>query len=535
MSASPVSIRSTEALAVGTVVWSDRGQLRVTAIAKATFTLLPSSVAAAMPLAKPLPLESSETHHDDNPGRSVRSVSDLAPQLTTVDVTLRGHARAPRGQPTSELVARLAIFRDGAALFDKRLRVVGDRVGDGVKPFEAMPLTYERTFGGIGCQDNPLGVGFGSSRQQPNLLDLRAADRVACFAPISRSWPARKLLLRNEQRKALDRPIPEIPEGLDWGYYQCAPLDQRLARLTGGEELRLEGMSADAPLLVCKLPLFDAKASFWGLLLDPREAHVVPLVADTLAIDVDAGQCSVTFRASVPVASEGALAAIRAAAALGLNGAAPEWPPPPAESASPRATPAAWPAPLDAEEEHYARTVALAGGFLPPPPISREATIAHDVARPKRKTMPFSLHARREAESPSAPAPLPGAPWGPPIAPPAQARPVSAKQNRTATLHADDLRPPPSPAAPETPPPVPPPPAFVAPKAPVLAEPSAPQPPAPVAAPPAPVAPPRDPYGQAVPWASGPRNEAPAETPPTAPTPEPERPALNLYKKFSGR
>lgn len=540
MSGSAVSIRATEALAVGTLVWSDRGQLRITAIAKATFTLLPGAV---MPLARPSPLESSERHHDDNPGRSVCSVSDLAPQLAAVDVTLQGHARAPRGKPTTELVARLAISRDGATLLDKRLRVVGDRVGDQVKPFEAMALTYERAFGGIGNQDNPLGVGFGSSRKQPNLVDLRAPERVACFAPISRSWPGRKLLLRMEQRKALDRPIPEIPEGLDWAYYQCAPADQRLARLTGGEELRLEGLNADVPTLVSTLPRFEAKASFWGLLLDPAEAHVVSLVADTLAIDVDAGQCSVTFRGSAPVASESLLAAVRVAAALGLEGAAPDWPAPPAEPRGGPAAPAAWPPALDEEQEHYARTVALSGGLLPPLPVSREATMAHDVARPKRKTMPFSLHARREAEPAAPPAAPPGAPWGPPA--PGRVRPPSAKQNRTATLHTDDLPPVPAPAAPVAPPPAPPPPAFVPPEARGWVEPSAlpaesaperPAPaPAPAPTPSAPAAPPKDPYGQAVPWASGPRDERAGAPPPPPPTPEPERPLVNLYKKFSGR
>lgn len=541
MLASPVSIRSREQLACGTLVWSDRGQLRVTAIAKATFALVASGV---MPITAPLALETTETHHDDSPGRSIRSVSDLAPQLGQVDVVLRGHARAPRGKPTTELVARLALSRDGAWLLDKRVRIVGNRVGDQTRAFESMALTYEKAFGGIGYAENPLGVGYGSSPQRPNLVDPRSAERVACFAPISRYWAARKLLVRGDQRKGLERPIVEIPDGFDWGYYQSAPADQRIDRLTGGELLRLEGMSADFPELVCTLPLFEVKASFRGLFTDPEEPHTVALVADTLSIDVDAGTCAVTFRASVPVASEGALARVRAAVAMGLNGGRLEWPEPPAGGRSPLAAPADWPAPAEADQDHYARTIALASGFLPSALPARDATIAHDVARPKLKTMPFRLHPRREAESPQTPAPLPGAPWGAPAAAPVP--PPKTGQNRTATLHAEDLRPPPPGGAPKPPPPAPPPRVVTPPEtvpaglpaprhaAPVPPPPAPAPPPPPAAAAPPPAAAPKDPYAQSVPWASGPRDERPPATPPPAPTAEPERPKLNLYKKFSG-
>ena len=187
---SPVPIRSAPALATAAVVWSVRGHLRLTVIAKATFAIVPG---ATLRLVAPLPIETTDVHNDGNPGRSVRAVSELVPHLPAVDVTLVGEAR-PQGAPATHVVARLALFRERTALLDKQIHVFGQESGDTVAPFKSMPLTYERAYGGIGFQDNTLGRGVSASDPKPNLRDPRDPRKVACFAPISPSWPARKRL-----------------------------------------------------------------------------------------------------------------------------------------------------------------------------------------------------------------------------------------------------------------------------------------------------------------------------------------------------
>ena len=78
---------------------------------------------------------------------------------------------------------------------------------------------------------------------------------MACFAPISRGWPARKLLLSNELRRALERPIPEIPPELDRRYFHAAPPELRLERLLGGEHLLFEGLHPALPAIRSRLPI----------------------------------------------------------------------------------------------------------------------------------------------------------------------------------------------------------------------------------------------------------------------------------------
>ena len=86
---------------------------------------------------------------------------------------LVGRAWAPEGQAVAQSWVRLAI-----AEREKTLRIWGDRTWreDGTptapEPFEAMPLVWERAFGGIqqlperilAEERNPVGVGFAGAR-----------------------------------------------------------------------------------------------------------------------------------------------------------------------------------------------------------------------------------------------------------------------------------------------------------------------------------------------------------------------------------
>ena len=89
---------------------------------------------------------------------------------------------------------------------------------------------YEKAFGGPGCRDNPVGVGILDGDVPPNLFFAHDPKRVACFAPISRWWPARSALVPAPARAALDMPLPEILPGFDLRYFHAAPEDQRAAR-----------------------------------------------------------------------------------------------------------------------------------------------------------------------------------------------------------------------------------------------------------------------------------------------------------------
>ncbi len=331
-----VDITALGASAVETVLWQMAGRLHVTVVVKASFAF---TLDAAMTRIDAEEIFRAEVHHNKNPMRSVRATGDLAPFQPLADVVLTGHACAPSGTTVESLSVRLVVFRE-RPLIDKTLHIRGDAPGAETVPFDRIPLMYERAFGGIGWEDNPLGVGAGAatSAKLPNVIDPVEPKRVAGFGPLSRGWPIRKRLLGAADRKALDRPIAEVPAGFDWAYYQSAPIDQRTEYLTGNEWIVIDGMNPEYAHIQSYLPAARGLARVYGV-ADGGAGHPLTLVADTLRIDADALVCSVTWRGSFPVQSEDALAAVRIFAGVESTGHPLEWPAP--IGAAPSATPAA--------------------------------------------------------------------------------------------------------------------------------------------------------------------------------------------------
>jgi hypothetical protein len=181
---------------------------------------------------------------------------------------------------------------------------------------------YERAYGGIGFEENPLGTGAGASAGSPNLFDPKEPQRVACFAPMSRAWPARRRLASRERRKAMEGPVAEIPAQLDWSFFQSAPLDQRIDYLEGDERVVVAGCHPQQRVVDSQLPWARAAAVVYGL---PGGGHVPSLVADTLRIDADAMTCSVTWRGSFP-APEAPDAVLQILAGVETRGQPIPWP-----------------------------------------------------------------------------------------------------------------------------------------------------------------------------------------------------------------
>lgn len=380
------------------VVWRLDGELRLTIIAKASFVIVPEQ---PMALAEPEPIVTAEVHHGNSVARSIRLSTENAPRVPRTDVILTGHACAPEGQPTRWIPARLAVFRE-RALLDKTIYVYGDDAGN--VPFERVPLVYERAHGGLGFRDNPLGTGILELSSRPNLVHPERADEVACFAPISRTWPARRRLLGAEVRKAAEAASPEIHAGFDWSYFQVAPLDQRIDGLHGDEWLVLEGMSATNPRVRSRLPSARAEARLFGLPGTPDGAPLA-LIADTLRVDADRMGCFVVWRADIAVPSEEALAGLRVVVGVETEQLAIQWPeardtPDAPEIADPETDVIE----LDAEALVPLSTVTLEGT----PPAKEEAP---------RPVVPFIAGTSSVLAAPSsAPRPLPRARFGETVA-----------------------------------------------------------------------------------------------------------------------
>ncbi|MDI1445992.1 DUF2169 domain-containing protein [Polyangium sp. 6x1] len=307
------------ASAATAIAWRAAGQLHLTVIAKATFAFVPD---ADMQRADPQPILRAEVHHGNNPSRSVRFTTDVAPYLGRADVLFTGHAYAPPERAAQPLPLRLAVFDGTRPLFDKRL-VAHEKAG-----FQRMPVVYERAWSGALGEENPLGITPGAG--EASITDPGAPLRPAGFGPIARAWPARKRLLGATPRKALEGAIAEIPDVFDWSYFQAAPPDQRTMFLRGDEWIVLEGLSPTRPRVATRLPGARGVVRIFGLSpFGVPEGHPLDLMADTLRIDGDEQRCTLVCRRSFPLAAgEAALAAARLVAGIEVAGEALVWPDP---------------------------------------------------------------------------------------------------------------------------------------------------------------------------------------------------------------
>lgn len=212
------------------------------------------------------------------PGKSsLLYESDLVHMKPTTDVILHGHAYAPEGKRANQVDVTLRV---GDVV--KTLRIFGDRYwGQGLldvtlsdpQPFEKMPISYERAFGGEDLKTgnsnvhswesrNPVGTGYVT--EQRNIIGQRAPnienskslikswnDRPcpAGFGPIAGHWSPRIELAGTYDEKWKKERFPLFPDDFNDRFYLCAPEDQQLrGYLRGGEPVELYNLTPEGTL-----------------------------------------------------------------------------------------------------------------------------------------------------------------------------------------------------------------------------------------------------------------------------------------------
>ncbi|WP_438035925.1 DUF2169 family type VI secretion system accessory protein [Sorangium sp. So ce204] len=298
-------------LPVASKLWRPRpGAFALTIVCKATFALRPGTSPLAAVQVNPF---EADVAWEDGRG-SLRAASDLAPFKRRVDVVVVGHAHAPRGEPVTSLVARVAVGETR-----KAVEVHGDRwwMPDGsftkAAPFTRMPLRWERAAGGPGTW-NPAGLPESVSpdaagpRPAPNLTPVGAALRSAIgpippagLGPIAPAWPERSAHLgRHAAVFRHDRWAEQpLPADIDAAYFNVAPADQQANQVRAGERIELEHLHPAHPHLTTALEEVTPLATVRRAGGAPQELQ---LRCDIVVIDTDAAICTLTWRAIVHLA-----------------------------------------------------------------------------------------------------------------------------------------------------------------------------------------------------------------------------------------
>jgi hypothetical protein len=257
---------------------------------------------------------------------SLKTASEMMLVKPATDVLLRGLAHAPGGKATQVDVS----LRVGP--IQKTIRVFGDRVWEqGVlgykasepKPFDRIPLVYERAFGGTDPQPidgskveyeprNPIGRGLvpRNSRVQqdglplPNLEDpshlirsLKDRPTPAGFGPIPGHWEPRKSYAGTYDEAWTTSRAPYLPLDFNRRFFQVAPPGQIAeGYLKGGEPVEIRNATPSGRLSF-PLPICSPELVFH---FDGRDHRHVPNL-DTVSIDPESGRLWMIWRTCLVV------------------------------------------------------------------------------------------------------------------------------------------------------------------------------------------------------------------------------------------
>ncbi|MDC0677169.1 DUF2169 domain-containing protein [Sorangium atrum] len=349
--------------AAATVCFRLRGRLHVTVVVKATFALVPEG---RMSLVAPDPIAAEE--QPDPSGQRLQVASDLAPYLDPCGVVVTGHAELPPGFSSPHAMVRLTVVQDGQLRIDKQAQLDG------------------------------------SARVGP----ARSHVRIDGLGPLPRTSPLRSRLLGAVDARRVHGALLDIPEGLDWSYFQAAPMDQRIPALRGDEWIVLGGMMAQRPKLRTQLPEARGVARLYRQkLASPRAGEPISLRADTAHIDVDRRRCSVVWRGHAPV-EEAEIESLRVLAGVELPGQPIAW-------ADPFAAGGASAAPSGSASQQNPKAITLDGTSQLSPEDAARLVAA--VATPFSATRGLSEPARSVTPAASQPTVAPRAAAAPPARP----------------------------------------------------------------------------------------------------------------------
>ena len=109
----PLDTHGLELAACGARLWRGPRTRHLTVVVKQLVELVQGGRAKLVPGAE---IVAKDRHYRQLPSRSVEAASDLAPYLQRCDVTLKGHAHAPPGQPAAMRSTVTCFLKRGTTL-----------------------------------------------------------------------------------------------------------------------------------------------------------------------------------------------------------------------------------------------------------------------------------------------------------------------------------------------------------------------------------------------------------------------------------
>ena len=184
------------------------------------------------------------------------------------EVLVTGSAHPPGGAAAATTVR----VRIGSV--DKRVHVIGDRRWEDdamsrPEPFEAMPLGWDRSFGGPGFAKNPAGRGWRrgggeTASKLPNLEgtagligDVDDAPEPVGLGALDETWADRASRRGTYDARWLETAFPGLAADIEWTYFNTAQPDQWIdGWFRGDEPYALEHLHPTRARIEAALPGF---------------------------------------------------------------------------------------------------------------------------------------------------------------------------------------------------------------------------------------------------------------------------------------
>lgn len=296
--------------------FEETGRPVVVPIIKGSFRIQPGAPLALAEKQAAVCLAGERTDGGPAGHSSWRHEPELAFTKLATDLVLLGHAHAPR-RGTTQLDVQLRVGPLATSV-----HVVGDRTWDRPepRPFETLPLVYERAYGGWdrtsadpslhACEPrNPVGVGFKSKHTRklpghwalPNLETPGAPVlaggpqlRPLGLGFIGADWQPRRALAGTYDEVWQKTRAPRLPQDFDRRFFNAASPGLIAPGFLRGDELVQTVHATPMSHLAFALPGVAPPQ----VRLFPRSGGEVELVSrlDTVVIDLDGMHVYLTWR-----------------------------------------------------------------------------------------------------------------------------------------------------------------------------------------------------------------------------------------------
>lgn len=251
--------------------------------------------------------------------------TDYSHRKLKCDVVLNGSAYAPGGFPTRavDVSVRVGAMRKSFYVFgDRRWQDYLLSAND-PEPFKQIPISYDHAYGGADANEdqpeevatyveNPVGIGYHPVRSRRSLVgkplpntaesrtpisDIKGKYRPMSFGPVGRNFFPRYRHAGTYDQRWLDDEAPFWPKDFSYAYFQCAPDDQQVPFLEGGEEVELKNLTPDGRRLF-NIPQRQVPITFLPHKGEDIRANAV---CDTLLLEPDLQRFSLTWRLALPL------------------------------------------------------------------------------------------------------------------------------------------------------------------------------------------------------------------------------------------